>query len=699
MKHGCELRSFLLHPALAILLPFALAVVALAYQVDTAQQVDVGSFYDRVYIAGMHEHESTPDGQTFRWTTERARVRFPALGARDRLLVLRLHGYRPAGRPSPQVRVLVNDLSLATLQPGPNWEEARLFLPAEVGGASPEIVLEAETFVPAEVGAGGDPRALGVALDRVRLEPPAGSFSPGRPVASQVGWGLLIALAVYLGLGQVELPPRWAALAAGAVTLAVAWFLAFHRLWMTIDTHRLAVVLLLGTALLPLLRLLFGRIFAWGRVPLGEKEMRLLLAVFLLGFWVKAAGLVYPYSVAWDLLWHLEKAQRVVEGRLAEIYRPGAFSESVMPPEWGEQKPMIPYSPFYHITAALFFYLPWRPYDTANVLSVLLDTTRPFLLYFLALRLGLRRRVGLWAGLLYALLPATFLLHAWGNAPTTTGLWWTLASTCYLVGGWERLNRPRTWAGLTLFFLGTLLSYTVTATFLCLFVGILLLGLWANGRRLASRPLLPIFLSLLAALGLATAIYYGQYIRPMLEVTLPYFRAVARGEIGAGVVPVPWSQYLRDHLTRLSSLRYGLIWPLFLALGGVVVGWRQFRRPLLRWVLLAWFGTAGLFFLVGLRVDMVDKEIFYLMPALTLCAALLVDYLWKGRPAGRVLVLLLLLFLLAASLHTWISRLSTKQQEWLLSDAPIVGQCPPRPAQGVADTPPPGRRPPASSLL
>jgi hypothetical protein len=426
--------------------------------------------------------------------------------------------------------------------------------------------------------------------------------------------------------------------------------------------------------------MLFRRVLAWGKVPIGERSFRLLLAVFWVGFLLKAGGLFYPFSVAIDLRWHLQRAAEIVDGRLAELYRPGAFSESVMPEEWGTEKPLIPYSPFYHLTAALFFFLPWRPYDTANVLSVLLDLSRPFLLYFLARRLGLDERTGVWAGLLYALFPATFLLHSWGNVPTTTGLWWTLAATCYLVGAWERLRHPRTWAGLVFFLLGAFLYYTVAAVFLVVFLGLLLLGL-AVGRGGRPRPLGAVALALLVALGLATAIYYGQYIGPIVAETLPrLLESLRQGGTGLGVRPVSWPEYLFQHLLRLSSLSYGLIGPLVLALGSAFLRWpaeeagaAQEAPRLRRGVLGAWFGTAFLFFLVGFRVDMVDKEIWFVLPAVALCAAVALERLWRWGWAGRLLVIGLLLFLAVASLQTWVFRLSTVTQEWTAHDARIVG--------------------------
>jgi hypothetical protein len=661
-----------------VLLVTLIAVIA-AYQVDTAHVVDVGGYYDRVYVQDFHEREEAPDGETYRWSTDDILVRFPQVGTRGRWLSLRLHGYRPPNLSSPQVRVFVNGTFLATLATGPQWGEYLLWVPAQVGRATTEIGLEVDTFVPSEAGTANDPRRLGVSISEVSLLPLAGEgFSWGWPPLATLSLSLFIAGGLYLGLILVGLSRWWSAGVAGLASIALAYFLAFHRLWVTIYTHRLAIAVWLGVLFLPVLHWLFERVFDWGRVPFGKREMRLLLAIFLVGFWIKAAGLLYPHSVAWDLLWHLEKSQRVTEGRLAEIYRPGAFSESVMPAEWGEEKPMIPYSPYYHLTAVSFFYLPWRPYDTANVLSVLLDTTKPFLIYFLARRLGLGRRVGLWAGLLYAAIPATFLLHAWGNVPTTTGLWWTLASICYIVGSWERLRQPRTWAGLTFFLLGTMLYYTVTATFMGIFLGILLLGLWLENwlqkrrsrEKAGKYPLGAILLSLVVAVGLATAIYYGQYIRPVIEVTIPHFLGGGPG----GTEVVSWSEYLDKHLIRLATLRYGLIWPMLLALAGLLLGRRHLRRPFLRWILIAWFGTASVFMVAGRWVDMVDKQHWFAMPALALCAGITIDWLWQRSQTGRVLATTLYLFLAAASIQTWLFRLITKKQIWFLHDARIIGE-------------------------
>jgi hypothetical protein len=738
-----RLRQVLNWP-FAISLLVALLLVALAYQFDTAHTVDVGGYYDRVYVSGFHDREQTLAGERFRWSMGEASVIFPGVGGRGRWLVLRLHGWRPAGVPAPDMRVSVNGHYLGRAVVGPAPAEYRFWVPAQaMAGGTARVRLETDAFVPAEVGSGTDPRSLGLAVSEVALLPVgAGGFSSGWPAWDQLGLAVLFAGLLYVGLAAAGLPAWWAALGASLAVIPLAWGLAWHRLWTTIFTSRLAIVAGLGVLFVLLFRWLLRRILARGHVEAAEKEVRFLLAIFLVGFLIKAGGLLYPYSVAVDLKLQLQWSSWIWDGRLVELYgTESPLQWKTMPEEWGQgtDKPLIPYSPYWHITAASFFLLPWRPYDTANVLNVLLDTTKPFLLYFIARRLGLNRRTGLWAVLLCALFPANLLLLSWGNAPTMMGLWWTFAATAYLVGGWERLNRPRPWIGLVFFLLGALLYYTVYALFMGIFMLVFLVavalqprtgfsppapgqvpenspqgaqrtpgragsservpgalrgktgfsstlpggGKRGTGARARFRisPLGAAALALVAAVGLALLIYYGQFVGPIITRTIPkLLEASQQGGAGLGKEPVTWPQYLRDNLTRLGDVSYGLLWPMLLALGSLLTGWKhaaqpgQERRRLRRWLLIAWFVTAFLFFLVGFRIDMVDKEIWFAMPAIALCAAVMLEWLWQRWPAGRAVAVITCVFLAAASLLYWIDRLSTYLQDWINADAPIVGE-------------------------
>jgi hypothetical protein len=203
----------------------------------------------------------------------------------------------------------------------------------------------------------------------------------------------------------------------------------------------------------------------------------------------------------------------------------------------------------------------------------------------------------------------------------------------------------------------------------------------AAGGRGAARTLSLLAaaaLALVAAAALALLFYYGQFVEPVVTRTIPKLLESAQGG-GVGKETSSWSDYLRDHLVRLSSLGYSLLWPILLGLVGLLAGWKQAvedpgRRPLRRALLGAWIGTALVFFLVGYRMDMVDKEIWFVLPALALCAAVGLEWLWRRGPAGRIVAVATFLYLGAAGFFFWILRLSSYLQDWVNSDAPVVGE-------------------------
>src|SRR4029079_9918605 len=140
------------------------------------------------------------------------------------------------------------------------------------------------------------------------------------------------------------------------------------------------------------------------------------------------------------------------------------MNELTMPvSQWGTTKPVIPYSPWFHIFIGSFSLLPIPIVLAGHMFSALVDTSRVFLLALLARKSRFSEREALFATLLLAVTPATFLLHSWGNIPTTFGIWWTLVSTVFIVVGYRRLDRPWPFVILTLLLTITLLIYTVMA--------------------------------------------------------------------------------------------------------------------------------------------------------------------------------------------------------------------------------------------
>jgi hypothetical protein len=364
-----------------------------------------------------------------------------------------------------------------------------------------------------------------------------------------------------------------------------------------------------------------------------------------------------------DVGWHMDRVRWILDGHWAEMYRPGAFSESVMPiNEWGPNRPVIPYSPFFHLFSTSFALLPWSLETSANLFSALLDNSRVFLIALLARKAGLSHRATIFAALIYAVTPVTFLLHSWGNIPTTSGMWWTLVTSTVMIALYPRLHERGPFALLTVLTVITLLFYTVMAVFhivfIVCFIGIALIAPVGIDRK----PLRPVALSLIVALAAATLIYYGQYIPPIVERTIPYMLSLAAsGPESVGVARPPFSDYffsfwrhLRYDMRPDGFLYYGLLIPLAFVVPGFVA---LRERPLLWVMLAAWFSVGTLFMLAGYRVSMVDKQLFYIVPAICLCWAIYAERFWRRGWWGKALVATIYLFTLATALDLWVIRI------------------------------------------
>lgn len=600
--------------------------------------------------------EAAP-AQTYRWSQGASRIELPGLGRGDWIVSLTAVVDHPDGGPI-DATIAANGVPVAQLPEQGGLKRFQFMVPAAlVPDGNLSLEISARTFE--------DPRPLGVLIEQVSVAPTrSGAWVP--PVASLLA-SLTLALGAYVVLLRLA-RRQW--LAAGIVLgliVAGAWALASARFPTVLMLPRLALLALWSVGLLLALERLVGWGFRRAGAPLSPLMLRGLLLIFFAGYWLKAGGMLYPYFVAIDMHWHMERARWIVEGQLPLLYGTNSpLNESTMPTaEWGENRPVIPYSPWFHMFAATFAFLPVPMVLAGNMFSALVDCSRVFLIALLGRAGGLNERGSFLAALLYAVTPATFLLHSWGNLPTTFGMWWTLVSTIYIVVAYRRLDRPRPFATLTLLLLITLLIYTVMATFMLLFLGLLVPALLllrpADQHR---RPALAIGLSTAAALGLATLIYYGQYIEPIIEQTIPYFtRAAAPGNGIEGVQYDPFGLYLVKYVWRTDypapgTSGYGLWLPIVFGLIGM---WMVPNR-MLRIAFGCWLVVAAAFLIVGARISMVDKHLFYLIPALVTGTGLLWARLWQRGLAARVMIASVYLFTFVSALQLWLHRIESVRQ-------------------------------------
>lgn len=658
---------------------------------------------------GVVERLELAPARTYRWSDAESSLVLPGLGTGPWQVDVSLVAMHPDGKPL-HAQILVNGAPLVNVPDNPAARRIHMLVPATMMlGGDLELTLRSNTFA--------DPRPLGLLVADAVVHP----VETQGLIQLLPPWHILLyALVVVLGAyscllliadGRLRTSPHSAVLLATMarrtwlvftlclVPIALGgWALVSYRYPTTWMIAAFAGFALWSLGLLLVLRPLLAWIFRtagaitarpgsrttllhpFAGLELGAVGMiNLLLGIFLLSYWLKAGGMLYPYFIAIDVRWHMDRVSWILDGRLGLLYGVNSpLNESTMPTaDWGVNRPVIPYSPYFHMFATSFSLLPWPMVFTANMFGALIDSTRLFMIALIARKAGLSMRGTLLAALLYAVLPVAYLLHSWGNIPTTFGLWWVLVSTTFIFVGWRRLGEWLPFLILVFMLLGTLLFYTVTGAFMGFFLSFFTLVLLLVARRTSEPKVLlaglrPLWLAASVALGLSLIIYYGQYVGPIVERTVPYFgQALTQSSESLGKASDTLSDYLYRHY-RLWG--YGLAIPLLLALGYLLGGPRRANRPfddeapsyphaLLLWVMtMAWVGMTLLFIPIAYKVSMYDKHFFVSIPLVLIAAVATIERFWQRSLAVRVGTVLLYGALAFSAVNLWIYRIINVQQ-------------------------------------
>jgi hypothetical protein len=591
----------------------------------------------------------------YRWSKDASTALFPGVSGGWWVLSTTMMPTHPDSEPF-DATIRVGDDVLPSIPTGGGTFRAYHYLLAPSSGTRGDInvVFNSDTWG----NNAADARTLGVAVARVGITPTAIRSgiqdAPLRFISIPVLVFLVMCAAIAL-----QLPHR----ALGSVVaVGLALPMLFERVYLGMWYPHLVILFIISIVTIPL----WFRVLDWltADTPLPTQTKRLLVGLVLLTIWVKGGGILYPIMRPIDISWHMDKVREIaMTWDFAKFYQPGAFSESVMPiTEWGEERPMIPYSPFIHFASLLFLVFPWSLEVSSTIFNTFLDASRIILIAVIARHGGLSVRVAWLAALLYAVTPVTFLLHAWGNVPTTTGLWWMLIATVALLVAGRSLGNRRVFVAVVLITTGAMLSYTVAAVFHVLFVTILAVLLWVvpntSNKPTSGRILAATYGGLL----IATIIYYGLYIPPIIERTIPYFLQLStQSTASIGVVRAPFDEYIANFFPALRYdfvqnpyLYYGLYMPVLMVIPAYILMWKH--RTL--WTFAAaWYVVAIIFLMAGYKISMVDKQLYYIVPLLMLSWAMIADRLWNRGPTGRIIVSTSVLFTLWSALQLWIIRI------------------------------------------
>jgi hypothetical protein len=290
----------------------------------------------------------------------------------------------------------------------------------------------------------------------------------------------------------------------------------------------------------------------------------------------------------------------------------------------------------------------------------------------------------------YSAIPATFLLQQWGNWPTLLSLWLVTVWAALVALFWHKLTSWPVLAATTIVLTLTMLSYTVTAAYTGLFIGLLVVAGWLLAPR-ERKKWGAVLLSLVVATSAAVLAFYGQYIGVMLEETLPTFGnaineqgslTTLRPTFGAFISGTILKAMQSYNLAIVYTLAFaGALWVLFRRRGGKSVGYITLARPRpaaayglvatpyaarqrsVDWRkvwLGAWLLTFPAFTLLDYWVDQALKEFWYALPAIAVVGGIWLFTLGTRSSISRAyarLSWLIWALLVWQSLSLWIFRL------------------------------------------
>jgi hypothetical protein len=606
-------------------------------------------------VSGVYDPEYIRGAETFAWTARSAKVSLPGFDRRvPWVCTVRLRGGRSAPLPQPAVDLGVDGVTLATRVATNTFEDLVAGIPPSPRRGLVLTVTASTTVIPGP----GDPRELGVQIDRLQCRPAEGS---------------------------IALPPRRAYLAG---MLAGALFgAAFGLIGITTGSALGAVVLLTVAQAFPLtsgpapyspyvdrapwLALWIAGVMAltvnaieWPGRPRLRQTARFVIAFSAGVLYLKLLGLLHPSKALVDAVFQAHRLEWVLAGRY--------YFTQLMPS--GVQ---FPYAIGLYVFAA-----PWSVFtrDHVMLLRIVVCVTEAIAaasLYPVIVRTWGDRLAGALAVALFTAVPIGYWVI--GNANLTNAFGQSIALlTVALIVVWSQ-GALRAWHVLVWILLASLGLLSHVSTFATLLVTLSALGVlfWTVGGATLRVPARALLITIVAAVVVSTGAYYGHFgdvYRKALRVRgggapiaapaqpppneTPPANVAAEGAGGTGLGG-----------RTASSLRLvteSLGWPILLLAGAGAwsVSRRRSRDPLVL-ALCAW-GVAFVVFLgVGLMpvekqferyaLEFVSRVAYAACPAAVILAGAGAAWGWRSGRVLRAFSVALLALAMAVGLREWIA--------------------------------------------
>ncbi len=581
--------------------------------------IDAGAERDVPFLVDFRGPETlTPaaGSTTFQWSRPSGRILLPAASQRDLWQVkLRLLHRAEDGPASARLHIADETLDLQ-IQPG--WRVYHVLAPTSGG-----LIIESDTSAITNPAL----RDLGLALDGVQATRIGQSWS--------LPWLYLLTAILLIGFAAsvidlLELAPgdAWLVLGGVAGLVAVALWREFARAAISLPT--------LNWLLLGLSGLAYG--LRWLlKKPLGTLSgiVAGTMAVTLL---FKGVGMLYPGFLPTDLLFHVNRIKFALDGN---FYFTSEGQGQVFPYPVGAYTLIIPW-------LAASPEIRW----VAQILGLLFDTSTILLIALLLKQAQLSRRSIKWACVLYAVMPAGFLLYNQNPLAQNIGQWlgfWYLALLILSINApallQEPANRRSRWLTLvTLGFLATQGHFGVFLNLGLLFS--LLLGFNLGFVRTHWRWLATWLIAVVASIGL----YYADFLTVFRDQTS------ALTSTPADPLAHRWFM-LRRFVVELGLYdHYRIVYVIAAGLGLRLLLRSKFEsQQVLGRFMGAMLATSALLLLaVVVILFNPTRYIIFAFPAIAIGAAVYLDHLDRWR-WGRVATRLVLAVTLATALAQWAS--------------------------------------------
>lgn len=604
-------------------------------------------------VRGLYPIEHDESRLTFAWTRDRLSVNLPGLDRRHPwIFVLRFKGGRGDTASLPDISVDIDGGTRATVRASNALQDLRVPLPTSPGRSRGAriVVNVSNTFVPGPA----DPRALGVVVDELRIEPPNEGVPvvPVRVLAVSTLAGAMFGAAFAL----IGLAIDGAVIAVVTLTLGQAAALTRGSAPYADSLDRVPWIALSIAVPLVLLVALASR---WPSTGAGIRDTvssevfrargvklrntALFAACFTAGvLYLKLLVLLHPDMPIGDALFQAHRFEWVQAGRwLFTSVAPGLYE---FPYAIGLYVFSLPFATLVTTTSGYMALL--------RVVAASVDAVAGLLLYPAVARSTGDRLAAAAAVATFHLIPLNFRVQTVGNLTNVFGQALFVMALVVILIGFGNGRRLASAVLLTALAASAMLSHTSTFAILVVVLGLTALALAIVRRPDASPRGGTVLAATLAATAIAVGLYYAhfgatyaaQYARITGELAQPVAAATPRGSAAGRAEMVPY--YL--------SIYYG--WPLMLM---AAIGASSLRasRSTLALLLWCWLGACVLFLILGIMTPVDLRHYLAAFPAVAVLAGLGMSQLWRAGMVGRVATCALLGWALVIAVRDWLGVL------------------------------------------